>query len=62
MLPLQAFFYFGDAGRSGAQYDQRDFFNETGILVPIILISLPATEVDQATFRFIPEDQGIRKS
>lgn len=36
----------------------RIFLKETGILVPIILIALPATEADQATFQFIPEDQA----
>ncbi|MGO2204704.1 MAG: hypothetical protein ACTH63_23835, partial [Pseudomonas helleri] len=56
--PLQAFFYLDSSGKAGAQYDQQDFLKETGILVPIILITLPATEADQATFQFIPEDQA----
>ena len=58
VLPLQAFFYLDSSGKAGAQYDQQDFLNVTGILVPIILITLPATEADPATFRFIPEDQA----
>lgn len=58
VLPLQAFFYLDSSGKAGAQYDQQDFLKETGILVPIILITLPATEADQATFQFIPEDQA----
>lgn len=58
VLPLQAFFYLDSSGKINAQYDQQDFLKETGILVPIILITLPATEADQATFQFIPEDQA----
>ncbi|QOU03051.1 hypothetical protein IM720_20285 [Pseudomonas fluorescens] len=59
VLPIQAFFYLSDLGKAAAQYDQRDFLNETGISLPIIYLRLPVEPSDEALFRFIPEDQGI---
>lgn len=57
-LPLEAFFYFG-SGLATAQHDQQDFYNETGIIVPIILLTLPSTPTDNATFVYRTEDQAI---
>ncbi len=59
VLPIQAFFYLDDIGKAGAQYDQKDFLNETGISLPIIFIRLSPTPQEPATFRFIAEDQAI---
>lgn len=59
VLPIQAFFYFDDTGKAGAQYDQKDFLSQTGISLPIIFIRMPVTPLDQATFTFIAADQAI---
>lgn len=57
-LPMEAFFYIGGSasGRAGAQADQRDFFSQTGILVPIIAVTLPSGATP-ARFQFITADQ-----
>ncbi|WP_192561046.1 halovibrin HvnA [Pseudomonas gozinkensis] len=55
-LPIQAFFYLND-GLAGAQYDQTDFFKSTGIVIPIIKITLPVTPAADAVFTFNPADQ-----
>jgi hypothetical protein len=43
-LPLEAFFYIGDKRRAtgvlGAQFIQRDYFNVTGDLLPVIRVTL----------------------
>lgn len=54
-LPMEAFFYVG-GGKAGAQADQRDFFTQTGILVPIIAVTLPSGG-SPARFQFIQTDQ-----
>lgn len=59
VLPIQAFFYFDDAGKVGAQYDQKDFLGQTGISLPIIHIRMPVSPLDQAIFTFIAADQAI---
>lgn len=56
VLPIQAFFYFDDVGKVGAQYDQKDFLSQTGIPLPIIYIRMPVSPLDQAIFRFILVD------
>lgn len=58
-LPIQAVFYLNDAGKAGAQYDQRDFKTQTGIWIPMIKITLPLTQADDARFQYIPADQAI---
>ncbi|SEO75804.1 hypothetical protein [Pseudomonas sp. NFACC39-1] len=58
-LPLEAFFYFG-SGLATAQHDQQDFYNETGgIVVPIILLTLPSTQARDATFVYRAQDQAV---
>lgn len=59
VLPIKAFFYTLEQGKAGAQYDQRDFLNVTGISRPIIQVSLPSTSTGKAVFRFIAADQVI---
>ncbi|NWB47529.1 Ig-like domain-containing protein [Pseudomonas gingeri] len=56
-LPIEAFFYVND-GLPGAQHDQRDFFQVTGINIPIIRMTLPAVAANDATFEFRPQDQA----
>lgn len=56
-LPLQAFFYV-EGGLSGAQHDQRDYFNKTGgNVVPIIKLTLPTTPAADAQFTYSAADQ-----
>jgi hypothetical protein len=59
ILPVEAFFYLSTADKFTAQHDQKDFYSETGLAVPIILITLPANNTGTATFQFIPADQAI---
>ncbi|MDG6403624.1 hypothetical protein QCD79_26755, partial [Pseudomonas quasicaspiana] len=56
-VPIQAFFYVDD-GLAGAQYDQRQFFYKSGIYVPVIFITLPATDSGIATFEYKENDQA----
>lgn len=55
-LPIQAFYYVGN-GLKSAQYDQQDFYEQTGLMRPIIRISLPASPAHRAVFLFDPRDQ-----
>jgi hypothetical protein len=56
-LPIQAFFYTGTGGLSGAQEDQKDFYEQTGILLPVIRMTLPANASVDANFEYIGNDQ-----
>ncbi|REF28483.1 hypothetical protein BDD26_3398 [Xenorhabdus cabanillasii] len=56
-LPIEAFFYRA-GGLSGAQHDQRDFHNITGVIIPIIQMTLPYNNQD-ASFIYNPEDQAV---
>ncbi|WP_367988887.1 halovibrin HvnA [Vibrio sp. NTOU-M3] len=61
-LPIQSFFYTrrsGDAGRLEAQSYQKDFYEVTGIAIPVIKISLPQTIDQDAKFEFSMNDQAI---
>ncbi|MEH3828173.1 HvnC protein [Enterobacter roggenkampii] len=70
-FPIEAFFYvyqqnragFSRAavekGLTGARHDQQDYFNLTGIAVPIIRLSLPLTSAQDATFTYAEADQAI---
>lgn len=56
-LPIQAFYYVGN-GLAAAQYDQQDFYEQSGGLrVPIIRMTLPASPAHRAAFSFEPTDQ-----
>ncbi|MCW1243991.1 hypothetical protein OC610_06200 [Pseudomonas sp. SAICEU22] len=57
-LPLQAFFYLATpGGLAGAKDDQKDFYEQTEIWVPVIRITLPATVSAQANFQYFEGDQ-----
>ncbi|CAH0320730.1 hypothetical protein SRABI06_05442 [Pseudomonas brassicacearum] len=58
-LPIEAFFYTpeGDGGLAGAREDQEDFYKGTGILLPVIRMTLPATADANATFQFFSGEQ-----
>ncbi|ABA77479.1 conserved hypothetical protein [Pseudomonas fluorescens Pf0-1] len=55
-LPIQALYYTGN-GLKSAQYDQQDFYGQSGLILPIIRIDLPATPAHLARFTFDPRDQ-----
>ena len=59
VLPIEALFYVNDAGKAGAQYDQRDFKTQTGIWIPIIRITLPQVPTADVNFQFFAADQAI---
>lgn len=58
-LPIEAVFYIDDTGKAHAQYDQRDFRDQTGIWIPAIKITLPRTSSADVRFEFIAGDQAI---
>ncbi|AVF34685.1 hypothetical protein [Rahnella sikkimica] len=60
-LPIQAFFYLkGSSGLAGAQHDQQDFYNTTsGLVVPVVGISLPETTSDNVVFSYSASDQVV---
>lgn len=57
-LPLRAFFYI-DGGLSTAQHDQRDFYQQTGNVVPVIRLTLPTSLHSDATFNYRAGDQAV---
>ena len=60
-IPLEAFFYLGGdaAGLGEARANQVDFKARTGRWVPVIQLTLPATQTGSARFVFNTDDQGI---
>ncbi|CAO96035.1 hypothetical protein [Erwinia tasmaniensis] len=57
-LPVQAFFYI-DGGLINAQRDQRDFYQHTGQIVPVIRLTLPASLSSDARFNYRAADQAV---
>lgn len=63
-LPIESFFYVQGlndgtmTGREGAKYMQSDYFQQTGIWVPVIKITLPGEESQDFNFEFIESDQS----
>ncbi|MBC3376798.1 DUF2599 domain-containing protein [Pseudomonas sp. SWRI92] len=57
-LPIKAFFYL-PGGLADAQYDQKDYFATTNVLVPVIAMTLPGTRAQDASFVFNEADQAI---
>lgn len=55
-LPIEAFFYVND-GLADAQFEQKDFYEVTGIIIPIIFITLPTSPNLDATFIYRESDQ-----
>lgn len=58
-LPIEAFFYTLETGIQSVQHDQRRFHELTGIVLPIIRITLPGTFQGQATFEYREADQAV---
>ena len=55
-LPMEAFFYVED-GLADARFEQKDFYEVTGIIIPIIFITLPTSPNLDATFVYREADQ-----
>ncbi len=55
-LPIQALFYLA-GGLPDARFDQKDFLGAAGICLPIIQLSLPQTQAQDARFVYLPADQ-----
>ncbi|MDC9583108.1 N-acyl homoserine lactonase [Xenorhabdus sp. PR6a] len=55
-LPIEAFFYQNN-GLQDAQYDQRDFYQSTGIIIPIVKMAFPLSPGEKITFTYREEDQ-----
>lgn len=60
-IPIEAFFYqAGTAnGPANAKVDQSDFYQSAGRWVPIIRMTMPTTEAEDARFDYLPEDQAV---
>ncbi|VVD83618.1 hypothetical protein [Pandoraea anhela] len=54
-LPLQAFFYPGDAQRPGAQFIQQDYMSTTGRFMPIVRVRF--SNPPGSIFTYSPDDQ-----
>jgi len=69
-LPIEAFFYLASSnknspiagGLTAAQYDQNDYYTQTGKVVPIIQIILPQSQNADAVFNYIPGDQVVTEN
>lgn len=61
-LPMQAFFYLkGSAsGLQGAQYDQKDFYQQSsGTVLPIVSVTLPSSPEQDVVFAYSASDQVV---
>lgn len=56
VLPIQAFFYTTAAGLVDAKKDRADFLSQTQITLPLIKITLPANQSQDARFEYVPGD------
>ncbi|MDC9594872.1 N-acyl homoserine lactonase [Xenorhabdus sp. IM139775] len=55
-LPIEAFFYQNE-GLQDAQHDQKDFYQSTGTVIPIVKIIFPSSSDEKITFTYNEEDQ-----
>ncbi len=58
-LPIEAFIYTLNTGIVSVQHDQKRFHDLTGIVLPIIKLTLPGTFQGQATFEYRDADQAV---
>lgn len=56
VLPIQALFYTTAAGLVDAKKDRANFLGQTGITLPLIKITLPASQALDAKFEYIAGD------
>jgi hypothetical protein len=58
-LPLEAFFYVaGLSGLASAQRNQSDLLDTDGVWIPVIKLTLPASQSGKATFTYSAADQA----
>ncbi|NII07023.1 hypothetical protein [Luteibacter anthropi] len=57
-LPIRAFFYL-TGGLSDAQDDQRRYYQQFGVFVPVVRVNLPAVVGGKATFAYVTGEQVI---
>lgn len=57
-LPIEGFFYTSLSGLPIAQLDQKDYWNSTGIKLPVIKLTLP-TGSAPARFDYVQGDQAV---
>ncbi|MDR0279079.1 MAG: hypothetical protein LBJ37_14455 [Paucimonas sp.] len=55
--PIEAFYYNKADGLEGARIDQRNYFNKSGIMLPIIKLTLPVSGQSDAAFEYLESDQ-----
>lgn len=59
-LPIQAFFYIPTpGGLDDARYDQQRYYEQTGVWVPVVKMTLPEKPDENATFGFSDWDQAV---
>lgn len=63
-LPIQAFFYLPDppGGLADAMFDQQNYFEKTGIWVPVVKMTLPTSRKDYTHFDYSADDQAVSES
>ncbi|WP_340612059.1 N-acyl homoserine lactonase [Xenorhabdus bharatensis] len=55
-LPIETFFYQND-GLEDAQHDQKDYYQSTGTILPIVKITFPSSPDEKITFVYNEDDQ-----
>ncbi|MNJ29850.1 hypothetical protein D3C77_244320 [compost metagenome] len=58
ILPLQGFFYTTPAGLADAKKDRASFEEKTNIKLPLIKVTLPANQTQEALFAYIESDNA----
>jgi hypothetical protein len=63
-LPIEAFFYLPKpaGGKDDARFDQQRYYEQTGVWVPIIAMTLPDSLSKDATFSCNADDQAVSES
>lgn len=56
-LPIQAFFYTNEEGLIAARYYQKDYYNQVGVLVPIVRLTFPQNINQDVVFNYFEADQ-----
>ena len=57
-LPIQAFFYTTAAGLASAKKDRANFLQQTQVTLPLIKITLPTSQAQEASFQYIESDNA----
>ena len=57
-LPIQAFFYTNEDGLTAAKYYQKDYYNHSGVIVPIVKVTFPQNYNQDIVFTYSEADQN----